>query len=102
MAEYLLTPQADSDLEDIFIYTVKKWGVYQAEKYLGELDGYMQKLADNVLAGKDCKKLIPQGDGLLYYHANRHYIIYRKLGEQTEIITLYHDKMDLERHLSKL
>ena len=55
MAEYLLSPQADSDLEDIFIYTAKKWDVYQAEKYLGELDGYMQKLASNVLTGKDCK-----------------------------------------------
>ena len=101
MAKYVLTTQADSDLESIFIYTAKEWGIYQAEKYLNELDGYMKKLAGGKISGKDCSKLIASGSGLYYYHANRHYIIYRKEKETTEIITLYHDRMDIERHLQK-
>ncbi len=102
MAKYALTPQADNDLEDIFIYTAKEWGIYQAEKYLGELDSCMQKLAEGELAGKNCEKLIFVGTGLLYYHANRHYIIYRTSEKATEIIAVYHDRMHLEHHLSKL
>ncbi len=51
----------------------------------------MQKLADSEITESPCEKLITEGKGLLYYHANRHYIIYRKKNKTTEIIALYHD-----------
>ncbi len=102
MANYILTRQADQDLEGIFLYTTMRWDVAQAEKYLKELGAYMQKLADGVVAGKPCEVLAISGEGLKYYHANSHYIIYRKPAQVTEIIALYHDKMDLEYHLGRL
>ena len=102
MAKYVLTKQADLDIEEIFIYTANRWDLIQAEKYLSELDTYMQKIAGRVIVGKSCENLIPNGKNLQYYHANSHYIIYRILEKTTEIIALYHDKMDLEYHLSQL
>ena len=102
MPRYLLTPQADSDLEHIFTYSMQMWGASQAEKHLLELDATMQKLADNKLHGKDCSQLIPQGAGLLYYHTQRHYIIYRQHHNDTHIIALYHDRMNLEEHLRRI
>ncbi len=66
------------------------------------MDAYMQKIANGEIVGKDCSKLISQQNNLKYYHANRHYIIYRKSENITEIITLYHDKMNIEHHLSKI
>ena len=108
--KYRLTPQADSDLESIFIYTHTRWGMLQAEKYLGELDAYMQKLADGKLKGKSCKNLIQKSslqegqnvDSLYYYHANKHYIIYQTVRSGVDILTLYHDKMNLEQRLMEL
>ena len=107
---YRLTPQADSDLESIFVYTHTRWGMPQAEKYLDELDAYMQKLAEGKLKGKSCKKLIQNSsfhegqnvDSLFYYHANKHYIIYQTVKSGVDILTLYHDQMDLERRLREL
>lgn len=102
MAKYILTRQADQDIEGVFLYTARRWDVEQAEKYLSELAHYMQKLADEEVTGKPCEVLAINGRGLKYYHANRHYIIYRKSEQVTEIIALYHDQMDLEYHLARL
>lgn len=100
---YILTPQADSDLEEIFLYTIKKWGMSQAEKYLLELDEAMIKLAEGEVSGKNCEMLLPEkGKGLQYYHVNKHYVIYRNYHDGIEVITLYHDRMDLPYHLERL
>ncbi len=102
MAKYSLTRQADNDLEDIFVYSMEQWGLAQAAHYLRELERCIESLADGVFTGKSCARLIKGGEGLLYYHTNHHYIIYRKGNGSLEIIALYHDRMNLERHLSKL
>lgn len=103
MSDYVLTPQADSDLEAILRYSTQKWGAAQAEKYLRELDAFMCQLGNKMISGRPCDKLVERGgEGLCFYHANRHYIIYRMGSDCAEIIALYHDQMDLERHLLKL
>jgi toxin ParE1/3/4 len=37
MAEYRLTPAAEQDLESIWIYTAKEWGLDQASRYFDSL-----------------------------------------------------------------
>lgn len=37
MAEYIVRPRAQIDLEDIWRYTLDNWGEAQADRYLGEL-----------------------------------------------------------------
>jgi len=108
--KYRLTPQADADLEDIFFYTFRRWGLPQAEKYLGELNEYMQKLAEGKLKGKSCKQLVQKSllqegqtvENLNYFHANKHYIIYQTVKSGVDILTLYHDQMNLEHRLREL
>lgn len=101
--KYLLTEQADSDIENIFIYTAKQWGVAQAQKYLLKLDKELLKLASGKIKGRNCSVLLSKTNiGLLYHHINKHYVIYRMHKEGIEILALYHDKMDLPRHLKKL
>jgi toxin ParE1/3/4 len=37
MAEYRLTPAAERDLESIWSYTVRQWGIDQAGRYIDAL-----------------------------------------------------------------
>jgi toxin ParE1/3/4 len=37
MAEYRLAPAAERDLETIWLYTRRQWGVDQADRYIGIL-----------------------------------------------------------------
>jgi toxin ParE1/3/4 len=103
MRKYVLTPQADADLEEIFFFTVHKWGAKQAEEYLELLHRAMCRLANDEIKGKDCSPLLlHKSKELFYYHVQRHYVIYRAANNGVEIIALYHDRMDLPRHLAKL
>ncbi|HRB98138.1 MAG TPA: type II toxin-antitoxin system RelE/ParE family toxin [Nitrosomonas sp.] len=36
-AEYRLTPEAARDMETIWLYTLKEWGLEQANRYTDEL-----------------------------------------------------------------
>ena len=47
MAEYRLSPAAERDLELIWSYTVRQWGVEQADRYLDFLVAAFEKLADS-------------------------------------------------------
>ena len=100
---YILTPRADFRLAEISVYSAKKWGIAQAEKYLRKLHTTMQKLADGNVKGKDCEALIGiKGTELYYYHEGRHYIFYQPHPDGIEVLTLYHDRMNLADHLQTL
>jgi toxin ParE1/3/4 len=46
MAEYRLSPAAERDLEGIWKYTRRKWGLEQAERYTDFLASAFQVLAE--------------------------------------------------------
>ena len=47
MAEYRLSPAAEYDLELIWTYTVRQWGVEQPDRYLDFLVAAFDKLAES-------------------------------------------------------
>ena len=49
-----LRPGAQQDLEDIWLYTYKKWGLEQAESYDGALNDQFKGLAWNPNLGRRC------------------------------------------------
>jgi plasmid stabilization system protein ParE len=46
VAEYWLRPKARSDIDAIWDYTIKTWGVQQARSYITELRDVCTELAD--------------------------------------------------------
>lgn len=52
MPEVALRPKARADLDDIWDYTVEKWGYAQAEKYLRVLNQNFETLAENPELGR--------------------------------------------------
>ncbi len=97
MAEYLLTPRALDDLNEIWNYTVEKWSEEQADKYYGMLVDLFEKLVEEPDLGRRYDIVQP---GLLGMKVGRHVIFYRhKRAGVIEIIRILHEEMDLENRL---
>lgn len=54
MAEYRLTPAAESDLEGIWVYTCQQWGVEQAQRYTRKLVAAIDTLTNAPSRGLSC------------------------------------------------
>ena len=106
MSGFSLTPQAVSRLADIFEWTIRKFGLPQAETYRRKLLDRCEALASGSTPhGRSCEALL-KGDAdaasLLYYREGGHYIIYRKIDGRLIIIDFVHKARDLENLLKKL
>lgn len=95
MAGYILTREADADLESIWDYSETNWGRKQARKYLTQLEKRFIFLAKRPDMGRS-RYDIPGSP--LSFHEGRHVIFYRKAKEGVEIIRVLHDSMDFARH----
>jgi toxin ParE1/3/4 len=91
-----LTPQALTDLDAIWDYTVQQWDVDQAEAYMRTLDATMQLLAGQPGLGR---KIDDIRKGYLKFPAASHLFIYRIKEGMIEIVRILHKSSDVEQHL---
>lgn len=96
MPKYILSPQAQSSLKNIRLYSLKHFGQQQTTKYLKELRNKMKGLAKTPQSGQE-RNEIKSG----YYSAfvGSHTIYYRIANNQIEIIDVLHQSMEPMRHL---
>jgi toxin ParE1/3/4 len=94
---YRLRSLAQDDLESVWLYTYKEWGITQADTYLGSLIKRFEWLAENALLGKlrdDVKR------GYYCYPEGMHLIFYVINNNQVEIIGIPHQSMDIVGYLA--
>ena len=96
MLDLLLSPQAVLDLEDIYIYTFKTWGLKQAEKYQDELFERMVYLKRNPNLGSE---YLLNGQRYRQMKVNRHLIFYRTDQKNCIVVRVLNERMELERNL---
>ncbi|PPC92029.1 MAG: plasmid stabilization protein ParE [Methylobacter sp.] len=98
MAEYSykLRPQALNDLEAIWLYGVKRWGLAQAEKYLTALTHSFQSIAENPLLCRERDEFTPP---VRIHHQGRHVVLYLIEDNHIAIIRVLHDSMVIDLHL---
>jgi toxin ParE1/3/4 len=96
MSRYALTPRAQADLEDIWNYTVARWGADQAEKYLRRLAEAMANVAADPERGRACDDARA---GYSKYAVGAHVLFYRKAPKGVEVVRILHQRMDFQRHL---
>lgn len=96
MAEFRLTPAAERDLETIWTYTFKKWGVVQADRYIDILTQAFAELAQSPNTAPACDHIRP---GYRRRSAERHMIYFRITAYGIAIVRILHDRMDAPRHL---
>lgn len=90
-----LSPLAEADLEDIWVYTRRRWSLAQAESYHTDLMSVMEQLAAGQKEGRRCDIR----DGYFKCPAGSHVIFYRLSGINLDVIRILHQRMDVERHL---
>lgn len=104
------TEAASRDLEDILRWTGEKFGPEALSRYEELFAQALEDLSENPFR-VGCRKA---GERFVIYHlrhsrdrvsdsrlrvgAPRHFILFRLLHEEIEVLRVLHDAMDLERH----
>ena len=95
-AEYRLTPAAQRDLDEIFDYTVREWGLEQALAYAAAIEKACARLAKAPDLAQDCGHI---RTGYRRAVVNRHAIYFRVEDYGVAIVRILHQHMDAPRHL---
>jgi toxin ParE1/3/4 len=97
MAGFKLRAKARADLKRIAVFTQRRRGTDQRNKYLLQFDEAFHKLAENMAIGRKCDYIRP---GYRKYPIASH-VIYHKTGEHdcVEIIRILHKHMDVSSAL---
>jgi toxin ParE1/3/4 len=95
--KYRISQQAIEDLENIWIYTLKKWSKEQADRYYNLIMEEIEFVADNFMTGKSAEQIRKK------YRVTKvksHLIFYRKTENNIiEIIRILHERMDIPGRL---
>ena len=92
MSDYVLSPEAILDLQNIYDFTVEEWGEAQAEKYLNEIYVVFERLVQNSGIGRFRAEL---GNGLRSIPAGAHIIFFQPLQSDVAIIRVLHGARDV-------
>lgn len=93
---YKLSVRALKDVEQLFLYSIEKFGVQQAENYVQTLEQTFQLLADFPTIGRNAGHIRPE----LRAHAHQsHTIYYRIKTNHIFIVRVLSNKMDHPRHM---
>ena len=93
---YVLTPLAQSDIEDIWDFTVDRWGLAQAERYVRQLQRTLEGVAEHPRQGRACDDIRP---GYFKIGSGSHLVFYRLTSKGIEVVRILHQSMDIDRHL---
>jgi toxin ParE1/3/4 len=93
---FRLSPAAQDDLDGIFDYTVRQWGLEQAVRYTRSIEEACTRLAQTPTLAQDCAYIRP---GYRRGVVGRHVIYFRVEDYGIAIIRILHRRMDAPRHL---
>jgi toxin ParE1/3/4 len=94
---FVISKKAIADLEEIWLYTVEKWSVEQADRYYQLIFDEINYLCKNARAGKSMEHV---RKGYRASKVKSHLIFYRVLYDMIEVIRILHEQMDIENRLN--
>ena len=97
-AEYRLSPEAERDLQSIWLYTFGEWGQAQADLYIDRLVACFAEIAAQPQRGQDVGYIRL---GYRRRRMGRHGIYYRVTGYGVAVIRILHERMSVSLHLSE-
>lgn len=92
---YRLSPRAEIDLEEIWLYTLEHWSAEQAERYHNRIIAAIDALADGSKTGRP----VPVREGYYKYPVGSHFVFYRQSDASLDVIRILHQRMDVDSHL---
>lgn len=96
MKTYLVAPEAEGDLRQIWRYLLGEAGLAIADRIQGELVDAFEGLAD--VPGKGHKRPDLTSCDVLFFSVYQYMIVYRRT-ELVEIVAVLHGKRDVKRLL---
>jgi len=96
MKPYLVAPEAEDDLRQIWRYLLEEAGLAIANRIQGELVDAFEGLAD--VPGKGHKRHDLTSRDVLFFSVYQYMIVYRR-AELVEIVAVLHGKRDVKRLL---
>jgi toxin ParE1/3/4 len=93
---FVISPRARADIDDIWNYTVERWGERQAEIYLRLLKAAVDAVAKDPDIGRECDEVRA---GYRRYTVGSHVLFYRVIATAVVVVRILHQRMDVERHL---
>lgn len=94
MRAYRLTPMAQIDLELIWDYTEKSWGVSQAEVYVQSIRKTLEGLADGSVISQSAEHIRKKYRKSLI---GSHIIFFKENNDAVEVVRILHHRMDTSR-----
>ena len=91
---YRLSPLAEADLEDIWLYTLQHWSMEQADSYHHSLMAAFEGLAAGCKQGRP--SVLP---GFQKYLCGSHVVYFLDHADSLDVIRVLHQRQDAERHL---
>lgn len=97
---YIISEEANRDIENIWLYTLKNWSAEQADRYFNLIMNEIEYLTEHPKSGKDYNQI---RKGYFCTRLKSHFIFYKinLKKRQIEIIRVLHQRMDLESQLNK-
>jgi toxin ParE1/3/4 len=95
MSRYVLSPRAQTDLEEIWDYTAENWGAGQAERYVRLIGAAIETVAKWPKRGKTCDRI---REGYRKYPAGSHIVFYRVTDTGIDVVRVLHRRRDFDRH----
>ncbi len=97
MAAYELSKDAEQDLQFIAHYTVKTWGIEQAQRYAEILERHFGELGGERLRPRVFLKHRPE---LLVSRCEHHYVFHLvRAANCPLVLAIFHENMDLMNRL---
>jgi len=96
VARFILSPRAQADVDEIWTYTVERWGVEQAELYVRQLGSAVETIAQDPQRGRPCDEI---REGYRRYPSGSHVVFYRITTKEVVVVRILHQRMDFNRHV---
>lgn len=90
-----LTPLAEADLEEIWLYTFRQWSIEQADEYHRGIMAAIEGLASGRMAGQQSDVR----EGYWKYRVGMHVVYFRCSDENLDVIRILHGRMDVDARL---
>lgn len=96
MRGYVLSPAAERDLDDIWDYTVGRWGEAQAERYILSIESAVSGLVDGTQPALSAEAI---RKGYRNALVGMHVIFFRQSADLIDVIRILHQQMDIPGRL---
>lgn len=97
-----LTRRAEASLVEIAKWTIKQFGLKQAELYENEVLARCQAILSGQAHSRSCAVLVNEAADLRFARAGEHFLIFLDQPDEVIIVDILHSRSDLPRHVAAL